>query len=125
MWVRRREGQSVTELALILPTLLLLLAVVFDVGRAMLLYGDLVHAAREGAWVASDRPWDSAGIQQAVVRALQDAGLNPGAATITIDKGGAGEPVSVRVDYPYDPFLPFLPFDTITLSARHTMVRMH
>ncbi len=123
MWGGRERGQSIVELALILPTLLLLLAVAFDVGRVVLLYGDLVHAAREGAWVASERPWDTAAIQQAVNRALQDAGLNPANATIVIDTGSVGQPVSVRVSYPYKPILP-LPWDTITLSAKHTMVRI-
>ena len=124
MWAGKTRGQSLTELALILPTLILLLAIVFDVGRAMLLYGDLVHAAREGAWVASNRPWDTTGIRQAVTRALQDAGLDPAAASITIDTGGVGEPVSVQVSYPYHPTLP-LPFGSLTLVAKHTMVRMH
>ena len=120
----RNKGQSLVELALILPTLILLLAIAFDVGRAVLLYGDLVHAAREGAWVASDRPWDTAAIRQAVNRALEDAGLNPGSATVVINAGSVGEPVSVRVSYPYQPLLP-LPFNTLTLSARHTVVRLH
>lgn len=123
MWGRRSRGQSVTELALILPILLLLLAVVFDIGRAMMLYGNLVHAAREGAWVASRRSWDTSAIQQAVNQALIDAGFDPGAATISISKGHVGEPVRVTVTYPYQPLLP-LPIQSLTLSATHTMIRL-
>ncbi len=120
---KRERGQSLTEMALLLPILFLLLGAAFDMGRALVTYSNVVHAAREGAWVASQRPWDVGAAQEAVQQALQDAGLDPGLATITISVGKRGEPVVVSVSYPYTPLLP-LPVDSITLKASHSMVRL-
>ena len=117
-------GQSVVELALLLPLLIVLLAITFDVGRGMAAYMTVIHAAREGAWIASKQPWDTSGIEEAVRSALREGGLDPTRAAIAIDTGPPGAPVEVRVTYAYDPMLP-LPVGDITLRAQHRMVRLY
>jgi TadE-like protein len=49
---RRTRGQSLTEFALILPLLILLLMGILDFGRAIFAFNTLSNAAREGARVA-------------------------------------------------------------------------
>ena len=120
---RRERAQSVVELALLLPVLLVLVGLAFDVGQAMGTYSTLVHAAREGAWVASERPWDRPAIESAVRTALRDGGLDPARATITVSTGAPGRPVAVTVTYPYTPLFP-LPGD-LRLQVTHTMVRLY
>lgn len=48
----RQHGQGLTEFALVLPILLLLMIALFDVGRVVILYSALTNAAREGARLA-------------------------------------------------------------------------
>ncbi len=119
----RERGQSIVELALMLPLLLLLLAVVFDLGRAMYAYMYVTHSAREATWVAVQRPWDTNGIRRAALSTLTQAALDPGRASVNITVGRPGEPVTVVVTYAYEPTLP-LPVGTLSLSASHTMVRL-
>ena len=49
---RRASGQSLTEFALILPVILLVLFGVFDFGRAIYAYNAVSNAAREGGRTA-------------------------------------------------------------------------
>jgi Flp pilus assembly protein TadG len=50
--IRRQEGQSMVEVALVLPVLLLILLGIFDFGRAIFAYNLVSNAAREGARAA-------------------------------------------------------------------------
>ena len=49
---RRTAGQALTEFAIVIPIVLLLLMAIFDMGRAVFLYNGLTNAAREGARLA-------------------------------------------------------------------------
>lgn len=49
---RREQGQSLVEMALVLPLIILLFMGVFDFGRAILTYNSVSEAARNGARVA-------------------------------------------------------------------------
>jgi|GEM_PF-508159 len=48
----RTRGQAVTEFALIVPVLILLLVAIFDLGRAVYAYSTIADAARTGGRVA-------------------------------------------------------------------------
>lgn len=71
-WLPRRrrsprfKGQSMVELALALPTLLLLVLGIVDVGRVFIGYIEMRNAVFEGARYGSSVPTDTAGIKQAV-----------------------------------------------------------
>jgi hypothetical protein len=60
------QGQSLTELALTMTFLLILLAGIVDFGRAFFTYIALRDAAQEGALYASYEPTDCAGILQRI-----------------------------------------------------------
>src|SRR3990172_6907714 len=57
------QGQSLLEFSISLVVLLVLLAGLADVGRALFTYMSLRDAAQEGALYGSYNPTDSAGIQ--------------------------------------------------------------
>ncbi|NPA91324.1 MAG: hypothetical protein GXO55_07755 [Chloroflexi bacterium] len=119
----KEEGQSLTELALILPVMLLLLAIALDAGRAMMTHMEVVHAAREGAWVAARPVTSEVMARRATLDALREAGLDPARASVSVVIRSPGQPVEVRVSYTYRPLMSFLPLRSITLRARQTAVR--
>ncbi len=120
---REERGQSIVEFALILPILLLLLAIVFDIGRAMYAYMYVTHSAREAAWVAAQRPWDTNGVRQAALSTLSRANLDRSRASVNVTVGAPGDSVNVVVTYRYEPMLP-LPVGALRISASHAMVRL-
>ena len=76
---RGQKGQSVVELALALPLLLLLMLGTIDVGRVFFDYVQLRNAVREGAGYGARMPNDTAGITQRV----NQHGI-PGGTTISV-----------------------------------------
>lgn len=118
------RGQSLVEMALVLPLLVLLFVVALDLGRGMAAYAAAVHAAREGAWVAAHGQPNMAAVQEAVDRALSEAGLDPARATVSASIGDPGQSVVVTVTYPFEPLLPLFT-DTVTLRGTGEMVRMY
>ena len=90
--VRRRsnrfKGQSMVELALAMPVLLLLVLGTLDIGRVFIGYIEMRNGAFEGARYGSRVPSDTTGIKQAVT----DHGV-PSDTVITISFGG--QPVAL------------------------------
>lgn len=79
-----RHGQSVVELAVALPVLLLILLGTIDVARVFIDYIQLRNAVVEGATYGSRHPFDSAGIALQVV----EHGI-PADAVVTSGTAGA------------------------------------
>lgn len=124
--LKESRGQSLTEFALLLPILLLLMLGVVDVARAYAAYVTITNAAREGARYGMENPTDSSGIQAHV---NQEAG--PGF-TLTINItcpgyascGSAynGDPITVQVDYTYNFVTTYLfGVGSLTISNSATM----
>lgn len=101
---RNDRGQSLAELALILPILLALVVGIFEFGRSWNAYQVLTNAAREGARLAVISTSDEAAVRGVVSDALTRAALDPGSGTISVDGagGGTGTPATVSIDYPYE-----------------------
>jgi len=78
--VDREKGQSLIEMAFLVPILLLLLAAVVDAGRAFDAYIVLTNAAREGArygtFFTSDTAVTAPAVQQLVVDDVVGSGTN-------------------------------------------------
>ncbi len=82
------SGQSIVELALAMPVLLLILLGTIDVGRVFLDYIEMRNAVVEGATYGTRHPYDGAGIAAAV-----DAHGIPDGVDITSSASGVcGEP---------------------------------
>lgn len=126
---RSQQAQSLVEFALILPLLLLILVMIFDLGRAVYYYSVIHNAARDGArWGIIDNTAgigcvtpDTAGIEAAVrARAV---GLNPG--DLTVSSSCVGSKIRVNVTYDFEPVTPlvssFLDGGMITLESTSSM----
>lgn len=74
--VTETGGQSLVELAISLPLLLLLLLGTIDMGRVFFDYIEMRQAAVEGATYGSRRPTDTTGIEAAMVAHGMPAGAS-------------------------------------------------
>jgi Flp pilus assembly protein TadG len=117
-------GQSLVELALVLPIILLLFMAIFDFGRAIFAYNTVSNAARDGARIAIVDQSSTAGVSNAAKAAADQAtglGLNPADTNhvrvryLLPDLSGpcppawgewAGCVADVRVQYSYNPATP-------------------
>lgn len=115
-----QSGQSTVELALCLPLVALILAVVVQVGVIARDHVRVWHAAREAARVAAVDP-----DVDAVTQAAESSGLEP--LTVSVEpeviERRQGEPVTVRVAYSPSLKVPVIGrlFENLTLDAEASM----
>src|SRR5688572_7588752 len=102
------RGAALAELAMVVPIMLALLLVVFDLGRGFLAYIAVSDAARDGARVAMlyDLPCTDPSVQPAVRTAAQNT-ASPHSVTVVVTVP-ATDRCSVRVNHTYTPILPFV-----------------
>ena len=111
---RGRRGASATELALLLPILLLLLVACVDFGRIAYGHIAVTNAARAAAGFGSVNPftastqgtWTTQVRQAAIDEMSQMSGFNQSQLTVTATSSTSGEPngmwrVQVSVSYPF------------------------
>ncbi len=128
------DGQSLVELALLLPILILILAGALDLARVYDAYVSITNAAREGARYAAAHPTDDgSGILNAVDRELTNTGIS--GVTVThacstylgntpLDCASAQpqDRIQVSVSYPFRfVTLLILGLNSITMSNSVTM----
>lgn len=103
--IRPQKGQSLAELAIILPLLLILLLGVFDIGNGFSTYIALSNASREGARWLTIHPDDKAGAVNRVYVEANGVGLGQDTVAVTIvpDKSRyqAGETITFQVAHSY------------------------
>jgi Flp pilus assembly protein TadG len=112
---RRNAGQSLVELALMLPILVLLLVGVFDLGRAFHALITLNNAGREAARFGTLHRLDLAGMRAAAIQEAQNSGIVivNGDIALTCPDAGTAAPCArdttlrVIITYLYDPILSF------------------
>ena len=98
MRMRREQGQSLVELALVMPMLVLLIAGVADLSGAFGTLVSVVNSSREGARYGARYPFDTAGMRSA---ALAETTLTGCTATSIV----VSTSVRVTVRCPYSPIL--------------------
>jgi Flp pilus assembly protein TadG len=106
--MKQERGQSIVELAIVLPLLILLLMGVADVGRAYYILVSLNDAASEGATYASINPSDVDGIQLRAVEAT-DGLMEPGRTNVSVQYPAqlvSGAPITVTAQYDMQLFTP-------------------
>lgn len=120
--LKHKRGQSLVEFALIVPLLLLIVIVIFDLGRAVYAYHVVAHAAREGArFATTHRTGD-------IVSVVRNAavGLNLSELTVSVGPGPQPDTIQVEVIYLFYPvtgpvFAILHPEGYLPLSSRSTM----
>jgi Flp pilus assembly protein TadG len=120
---RSRKGAAMTEFALILPVLALLLVLCVDFCR--LFYHDqtIINCARNGAAYASD-PASPLRNRYADFRAaaLADApDLDPPLTAADVTSSVSGSDVTVTVNYQFPMMTTYLGFSSVSLSKSVTM----
>ena len=107
---RKERGQSLVEMALVFPILLLILASVVDAGRAIDAYITITNAVREGARYAAKYPTRVEIIKTRVANEANGSGVNITGVDLTVDNVSVsypsgsqrgGNPVRVQVDYDF------------------------
>ncbi|MGC9399597.1 MAG: TadE/TadG family type IV pilus assembly protein [Anaerolineae bacterium] len=124
----RERGQSLVEVAILFPILVLLLLGVADLGRAYYAVVALRDAAEEGALYAAIDPANLTEIRNRAVHA--SSGLvtfEPDRVTRSPSSGfQAGEPVTVTVTYDFEFYTPIIQtfFDGGTVTLRGEAVNV-
>ncbi|MBI1293633.1 hypothetical protein GC175_01580 [bacterium] len=119
-------GQSMVELAFVLPILVLVLAGIFDVGRSVQAYVVILNASREVAMRGAATDLETAVLTQVAMDELERGGLNRDQAGVIIEYQGRGFPaenhIIVQVNYRMPLILAVLSFESILLSADTEMI---
>lgn len=99
----RQEGQSLIEMAMVLPLLLGVVVGILEFGRAWNVRQVTTHAAREAARLAILESSDEGQVRAAVEAQLSRAGLDPEQAEIQISgvDGDVGDLVDIQVVQPF------------------------
>lgn len=107
---RREKGQSLVEVAILFPLLLLLLMGVMDLGRAYYALVALNDAAEEGAMYASIDPGNLGEIQNRAVHASSGLITFEANRVNRVPSSGfaAGAPITVTVTYDLDIYTPIM-----------------
>lgn len=121
--MKTQRGQSIVELALLFPLLMMLLMGLLDLGRAYYIMVALRDAAEEGASYAAIQPTDEAEIKARAADASGDLiATTADDVVITTSSLLPGEPITVTINYQYDFYMPlaqpFLPEDGLVLRGR-------
>lgn len=135
MQERHEHGQSIVEVALVLPLLALLLTGLLDFGRAFFVSVALNDAAAEGAVYAATRPTDTTGITARARGSLEGTPLiNQNQVQVTVACAGGncatvtgGSAITVTTSYPFTFITPLIGNffgGSITLRARAVSVVM-
>ncbi len=95
----KQFGQSVVELALMLPLLILILVGVLDLARIYQAQVTITNAAREGARYAAIHPSSASAVQTRTAQEASTGGISPVTVTLLGLGQGAGTPVTVTVQY--------------------------
>lgn len=101
-------GQSVVEMAIMAPILMLILAAIIDLGRAIDAYISMTNGVREGARYGALHPTDPGTIALRTVNEangtnvfITGVNLTPANVTVSYPGGGAyaGNPIRVTAEY--------------------------
>jgi Flp pilus assembly protein TadG len=133
----RQRGQSMVELALVLPILMLVLLGIVDLGRVFNAYIAITNASREGALYGSFYP----PVNETARARIRERVLQEAQPTVMLDSnlihvssvatGDGGQPVTVTVEYPFaavsmmmGSFFPSNPYNlkaTTVMMVRETL----
>ena len=111
LW-KREKGQSMVELAILLPILLIILLGIIDFGRVFFAYVTITNAAREGARYGSLHVFEDVIIEQRVIdEATNTVTIDSSEITVSWDDPDHPNTITVTVDHEFETlFFGNLPF---------------
>lgn len=123
LWRKTTRGQSLVELAVMMPVLVLILAGILDLGRAYMTLIALRDAAAEGAAYAALHPTDT---NQIVARVADSSSglvkVDPDMVAVECPEAAPGQPITITVRYEYMLLTPVInalvPDGKITMQAQ-------
>lgn len=118
------RGQGILELALMLPVVLLLIAGMLDVARAVQSYVVVHHAAREAARYGMNSSYDWSGMISVAEDELDRGGLDSDNAIIVANAAAEGLPLQVTVTYSFTLITTVWSSSPIQLSSTAEMVAL-
>ncbi len=109
-WNQFKAGQAIIEFALVLPLLVLFIMGIFDLGNGVFTNNMLENAAREGARVGVIKSKTDADIRSRVRAAAPNLNLsdNRQIAIAPSPSRTFNEPITVTVQYTYQPIMPLI-----------------
>ena len=120
-----KRGQAIVELAIVFSLFIMIILVVFDLGRSVYYYSAIYNAAQEGARYGIVHPDDVAGAQAAARHLAVGLAIDP-QVTFPVDATTKDKSVNVRIEYEFTPVTFVLKLltgsDTITLVSEATML---
>ncbi|MBI3958867.1 MAG: pilus assembly protein [Chloroflexi bacterium] len=123
---RHERGQSLVEMAIIMPVILLIMAGVFDFGRVIYAYVVVVNATREAAIAGAAAQMSDSELRTFMDDELARGGVNSGSAASVIAYTDKGSPPkqTLIIDLSYEiPLVIFvLPFSTVTVTSHAEMI---
>ena len=121
----REGGQSLAELAIIMPMLTLVLVGLLDMGRVIYTYTVMVNAAREAALVGSVSERTNTQIQNVAIAEMDRGGVDGDQATISVsyylNLDTEKWIIQVEVQYTESVLGAVLPFSSVPLKAKAEM----
>jgi len=99
--MRREEGQSLVEFAIVLPFLCLIVLALVDFGRAVNFWLNSSHVASQGARIAA--VWGGSGTCSQLATKIKGFSYSGGTVAISFPASTAniGDPIRVIVTHPY------------------------
>lgn len=97
--LRRQQGQSLVEFALVLPVLILIIMGIIEFGSLWMTMNVLSGAAREGVRIAAVTAPDQAQVENAVKNVLTPANITSAKITVSGPNGADEVTVTVQMDY--------------------------
>jgi len=126
---KRDLGQTLVEMALVFPIIILMVMGIFDLGRAVWQAGTVAEAAREGARYAATSPADCTGIVNTATKAAIGVKLASSSPIVISEPSTPpaqlGAPVTVTVRATFSPVTPLIAKFTgssITITRASTMI---
>ena len=121
---RSEKGQSLVELALALPILLLFFSILFDGGRAVQGYIGIMNASREAAMAGAQSVLSDAEITAIARTEVARSGMDGGLLTVTVTYAGSSpsQTITVAVRYVMPVITAVSPVADYTLSTSSQML---
>lgn len=116
----KRPGQAMTEFALLVPVMLMMVLGIFEAGRFFYIASAVANAAREGARYGITHAGDSSGIRSRAMNSSPELGITTGDVDVDCEPSCVhGNQVVVQIAYTFSPITPLLP--NFELQRKATM----